>query len=140
MALTAGTLTVNKANLTINAQTDSRAYDGTTASSKAVQAVGLQGSDSLAATQSFDSKNAGPRTLAVNNGYVINDGNSGNNYTVNTATATGTIAKANASVSGTTTNVTYNGHCCAAPHACGACRGGQPRLGGLVWCLGVAQA
>ena len=109
VALTAGTLTVNKANLTINAQTDSRAYDGTTASSKAVQAVGLQGSDSLAATQSFDSKNAGPRTLAVNNGYVINDGNSGNNYTVNTATATGTIAKANASVSGTTTNVTYNG-------------------------------
>ena len=109
VALTAGTLTVNKANLTINAQTDSRAYDGTTASSKAVQAVGLQGSDSLAATQSFDSKNAGPRTLAVNNGYVINDGNSGNNYTVNTATATGTIAKANASVRGTPTNVTYNG-------------------------------
>ena len=57
--------------------------------------VGLQGSDSVTSlTQSYQSKNvlgSNLSTLEVAAGYTVNDGNSGNNYTVTTNTAAGTI-------------------------------------------------
>ena len=86
---------INKAALTLAAVTGTKTYDATTTSSGTVTVFGLQGSDTVSGlTQSYDSKNAGSRTLAVNGGYVVNDGNSGGNYTVTTQTASGTIDKA----------------------------------------------
>jgi hypothetical protein len=44
--------------------------------------------------ESYDSRNARSRTLSVNGGFVVNDGNSGGNYTVATPTASGSITPA----------------------------------------------
>ena len=53
---------------------------------------GLQADDTLTElTQVFDSKNAGNRTLSVVPDYILNDGNSGLNYTVTLNTAIGAI-------------------------------------------------
>ena len=57
-------------------------------------AAGLQGSDTLtAASQAFDSRNAGVRTLQVVAGsWTVADGNGGNNYAVSLGdAATGSI-------------------------------------------------
>jgi trimeric autotransporter adhesin len=81
--------------LDINAVTDSKIYDATTVSTKTPTSSGLQGTDSVTGlSQSFDFKNAGSRTLSVNAGYVVVDGNGGGNYTVTPHTATGTITPA----------------------------------------------
>jgi hypothetical protein len=56
-----------------------------------VAVVGLQTGDSVTAAQSFDNKNAGARSLAVNSGFIVSDANGGANYTVTTNTAAGTI-------------------------------------------------
>lgn len=86
------TSTINKASLTLDAANDTRTYNGLTSSVGVVTFSGLQPGDALSGlTQSFDSKNAGSRTLTVDAGYVLNDGNGGNNYTVTTNAATGTI-------------------------------------------------
>ena len=82
--------TINPAPLTIAAVTEEKSYDGTTAATVAPDPVGLVGGDSLSATETFDSKDAGARTLAVS-GYTISDGNNGSNYIVTTTTAGGTI-------------------------------------------------
>ncbi|HEX7799214.1 MAG TPA: YDG domain-containing protein, partial [Asticcacaulis sp.] len=77
------------------AASDTKTYDAATGSTGAVGVSGLQGSDTVTGlSQSFDSKNAGSRTLIVNGGYVVNDGDSGGNYAVTTQTASGSIAKA----------------------------------------------
>jgi hypothetical protein len=59
----------------------------------------LYGSDSLSGlSQSYASKNVlgeNQSVLNVNSGYVLNDGNGGQNYTVTLAPAAGTITKAN---------------------------------------------
>ncbi len=89
-----GTLTIAKAALTLAAATDTRTYDTTLTSTGTVGVSGLVGGDIVTGTsQAFDSKNAGSRTLNVT-GYTVNDGNGGNNYTVTTQTASGTINKA----------------------------------------------
>jgi filamentous hemagglutinin family protein len=82
--------TINAAPLTLAAVTDKKNYDGTTTSTARPDITGLVGSDSGVATQAFDSKDAGARTLSVV-GYTINDGNDGGNYIVTTTTAAGTI-------------------------------------------------
>ncbi|RKG35527.1 hypothetical protein D7V21_04270, partial [Acinetobacter guerrae] len=79
--------------LHLNAVNDTRTYDGTNTSTGLVSITGLQGNDSASATQVFDSRNAGNRTLNVTD-VLINDGNNGNNYIVQTQSATGTINKA----------------------------------------------
>ena len=107
-----GALTIDKAQLTLAAVADSRQYDGTNASGQAVVVTGLQGSDAVTASQSFDSKNVGNRTLAVNSGFTIADQNGGNNYTVSTQTASGTISQntsANVVLTANSATVTYNG-------------------------------
>ncbi|MFB9159675.1 beta strand repeat-containing protein, partial [Chromobacterium violaceum] len=92
-ALNTASGTINKAALTLSAQKDVKTYDGTASSSGTVLLTGgLVGGDSFATlSQSFDSKNAGSRTLNVN--YAINDGNGGNNYQVATLAASGAIAQ-----------------------------------------------
>jgi hypothetical protein len=81
---------INKATLTLTAVGDTRTYDATTNSAGAPTVSGLLGSDTLTGmSQSFADKNAGSgKTLSVNAGYTLNDGNGGNNYTVNTVSNT----------------------------------------------------
>ena len=86
---------IAKATLDLQAASDSRTYNGTVASNGTVGVSGLFGTDQVTGlSQSFDSRNAGSRDLLVNNGYVVDDGNGGNNYDVVTYTASGNIAKA----------------------------------------------
>ena len=90
----AGTITA--APLVLNALTDTRQYNGTAGSALTPTAAGLftaYGDSISGLGQSFDSKNAGARTLSVNGGYVLNDGNAGGNYLVTTSTASGTITQ-----------------------------------------------
>ncbi|HEX6811236.1 MAG TPA: YDG domain-containing protein [Planctomycetota bacterium] len=106
---TDGTLTVAQKALTITATTDSRIYDGTTASAVAPIASGLAGSDTVTGLdQVFDAKHAGPRTLSVS-AYTVNDGNSGNNYNVSTPTAAGSISAVALAISATADSKTYDG-------------------------------
>ena len=92
------TASITPAPLTLNAVSDTKVYDGTTGSSGVVGTVGLQGSDSVGnLSQSYASKNVlgtNASTLAVNGGYIVNDGNGGANYSVTTTTAKGTISPA----------------------------------------------
>jgi hypothetical protein len=88
-APTAGSIAAKA--LTLSAVADTKIYDGSTASSGVVQALGLVTGDTLTAAQTFDSKNAGGRTLQVAN-YAVADGNGGANYVVALGgTAAGTI-------------------------------------------------
>jgi len=116
VTITNADLSIAKANLTLTAVTDSKTYDATTTSSQNVTISGLQGSDTVTGlSQSFDSKNAGSRTLGVDAGYTVNDGNSGGNYTVSTRNATGTIARKDVTLSAmTAANKTYDGNDSAA--------------------------
>ena len=77
---------ISKRLLTISAVADSKEYDGkltSTATAKPV-VVGRQRGDSIVGlTQSFANKNAGTgKTINVDAGYTIRDGNNGNNYDV----------------------------------------------------------
>ena len=105
---------ISKAALALNAVTDSKVYNGNTNSAVAPVAVGLAGSDTVSSfTQSFASKNAlgaGLSTLNVNSGYVVNDGNGGNNYTVTLNSASGTLSRAALALNAVTDSKTYNGN------------------------------
>jgi len=108
-ATTPGTILINRAPLALNATIDSRTYNATAGSALSVGVVGLQGSDFVSSlSQSFDSANVGSRTLSVNAGYVINDGNGGNNYTVTPQTAGGSISAAPLTLSAGTDSRVYN--------------------------------
>ncbi|MEO5933986.1 MAG: autotransporter-associated beta strand repeat-containing protein, partial [Duganella sp.] len=88
---------INKAALTLTAATNTKTYDATTSAGAAPAIGGLQGADTVTGlTESYADKNAGTgKTLSVDAGYVVNDGNSGNNYTVSTFNnTTGVINKA----------------------------------------------
>ena len=107
--------TITPATLTLAAVTDTKTYDATTnATGVTLNVVGLQGSDTVTGlTESFGSRNvmgANGSTLSVNSGYTINDGNGGNNYTVATNTATGTITPAALTLSAATDSKTYDGN------------------------------
>jgi hypothetical protein len=107
-----GTATISPVNLTISAVTDSRPYNGTTSSTGAPDVTGLQGlTDSVTGlTQSFDAKNAGARTLSVDPGYTVNDGNDGANYIVDdSATASGSISQAPLDITAVSQSRQYNG-------------------------------
>ena len=79
-----GTLTINKRLLTITATNASKEYDGKLTSSDKPTVVGRQRGDSIVGlTQSYLDKNAGTgKTINVDAGYTIRDGNNGNNYDV----------------------------------------------------------
>lgn len=111
---TGGTLTINKATLTISAATDSKTYDGSTNSSKTVVVSGLVAGDTLTGlAQTFASKNVlgtNGSTLQVNSGYVLNDGNNGGNYNVTINTAQGTITPAALTLNAVASSKTYDGN------------------------------
>ncbi|MCW2393542.1 filamentous hemagglutinin family protein [Sphingobium sp. B11D3A] len=104
------TATITKANLVLTAVSDTKTYDRTTTSAALVQGVGLATGDSFTATQAFDGYTAGAHNLQVENGWVVNDGNGGNNYNVSIgALAVGTIAKRVLTATATVANKTYDG-------------------------------
>ena len=98
--------TVTQTNLVLNAFSDSKTYDGTTNLNAlgpigSIGIAGLFSPDTVTASISFVSKDAlgnNGSTLNINAGYVVDDGNNGNNYNVITNSATGTISKANLNV------------------------------------------
>ncbi len=92
-----GTLTVNKAPLTITAAGDSKTYDGTTVSPLTPTASGLLNGDTFTLLkQAFSSADVGDRSLSA--AYTINDGNGGGNYAVTSVTASGTITPADLTI------------------------------------------
>ncbi len=98
----AGNLSVTAATLNFNAVTDTKIYDGNTDSDGIVTTSGLVNGNTVTnLTQSYATKNvmgSDGSTLNVNAGYNVNDGNSGNNYRVNTNSAMGSINPANLSI------------------------------------------
>ena len=108
-----GQLTTNQANLVLSAGSDSKVYDGTTLSTVIPTSSQLAAGDTISnLTQSFASKNVlgtNGSTLNVNSGYVINDGNHGNNYAVTYQSSTGTITPLATTVTINSASTTYNG-------------------------------
>jgi trimeric autotransporter adhesin len=95
---------IEPAALTITAVPNTKIYDGTIFAAAVPTVTGLQGSDSVTGlAETYDTKDAGiGKTLSVS-AYTINDGNSGNNYTVNAVSTAGTtnnIAKNSPGASG----------------------------------------
>jgi hypothetical protein len=88
--------TITKAPLTITAQTNTKTYDGNTSAAATPTYAGLQGGDTLTGlSETYDTADPGTgKTLTVAPGYTLDDGNSGDNYTVTTvADTTGVINK-----------------------------------------------
>jgi hypothetical protein len=85
--------TIDPAALTLAAVSESKAYDHTTVSTAVPTVSGLQGGDSVSLlSERYDAADGGPRTLLVNGGYVVTDGNGGANYLVTLLTAPGSIS------------------------------------------------
>ncbi len=102
---------ITKANLTITAVTNAKTYDATTAATAAAvpTVTGLKGTDSVNATEVFADANAGSNKVLSISAYTVGDGNGGNNYTVTTATnTTGSITKANLTITAVTNAKTYD--------------------------------
>ncbi len=109
-----GSLTINKAPLTVSATSQTREYNGDITSSATPTYGTLFGTDILTGlTQSYDSKNvkgAGSSILRVNSGHVLNDGNGGGNYEVTLVNAAGTITPAKLNITGVSAaNKVYDG-------------------------------
>ncbi len=102
--------TITPAALTITATGDTKAYDGTTSSSKAPNAGSLYSGDTISGlTQAFASPNvmgANGSTLTVT-GYAISDGDGGKDYTVTTVPAPGTITPIPLSVAVKNASIVY---------------------------------
>jgi len=83
---------ITPATLTISATANTKIYDGSPSAAATPTAIGLKGTDTVTdLVETYDTKHAGTgKTLSVS-GYTINDGNSGNNYTVNTVASTAGI-------------------------------------------------
>ena len=112
VAITNADLNINKAALTVTAATNTTTYDRTTGAAAAptVTSGALQGTDSFGTlSEAYLDKTAGTgKTLTPT--ATISDGNGGNNYTVTLVNnTTGVINRADATVTGTATTVTYNG-------------------------------
>jgi gliding motility-associated-like protein len=91
----AGSITARAINVT--AQTDTKVYDGTTASDNNPITGELATGDNITTQpiQTFDTKNAGTGKVLTASGLIINDGNNGANYIVNyVANTTGAITPA----------------------------------------------
>ena len=100
---TSGWLRVNPATLDITAAYDEKTYDGTIASDGIPLVAGLLGTDQASAdslSQSFAWPDVGTGSvdLVVDPGYLVLDGNQGDNYTVVTHDTPGVIAPADPTV------------------------------------------
>ncbi len=87
---------ITKTNLTITVAGNTKVYDSTTNAAATPTVSGLQGSDTVTGVaEAYTDKNAGTGKTLVVTAYTVNDGNSGNNYTVSTVSAnTGVITTA----------------------------------------------
>ena len=102
--------TINQLAITVTAATDTKTYDGTTASSgvPTITAGSLATGDTTTSfTQAFDSRNAGPESLAPSG--IVDDGNGGANYSYTFVTAAGTINQLAITVTAATDTKTYDG-------------------------------
>jgi hypothetical protein len=114
VASTAGV--INAATLTITAAANTKTYDSSTSAAATPTISGLQGSDSVTGlAETYDTKNVGTsKTLSVS-AFTVNDGNSGNNYTVNTVASTaGVINQAALTINAVPNTKTYDGTISAA--------------------------
>ncbi len=114
---TATTGVINKASLIITATTNTKTYDSKTTASATPTITGLIGSNSVTGlSESYASANAGAgKSLIVNAGYTVSDGNGGNNYSVSTlADVTGTITRAALTLSATANVKVYDSKTTAA--------------------------
>jgi uncharacterized protein YfiM (DUF2279 family) len=110
------TANITTATLTITAAANTKTYDGSTSAAATPTASGLQSSDSvIGLAETYDTKNVGSgKTLSVS-AYTVNDGNSGGNYAVSTATSTaGVISKATLTITASANTKTYDGTISAA--------------------------
>jgi hypothetical protein len=103
--------TVTPAPLTVTAQSDTRTYDGTTASSAVPVVSGtLYDAVGTAPTQVFDNRNAGAGKTLTASGLVMADGNGGANYAIGyVADTTGVINPATLTINAVTETKTYDG-------------------------------
>jgi filamentous hemagglutinin family protein len=100
---------IDPAPLTIAATPQTRVYDGTTTSSATPSVTGLISGDTIdGLVQEYDSRNAGARTLAVQD-FTLNDGNDGANYTVSVLGAAGAITPAPLTIAAAPDNKVYDG-------------------------------
>ncbi len=108
--------TINKAPLTVTASASTKTYDSTTNAAAIPTVAGLQGSDTTTGlAESYSDKNVGMSKMLSVTAYVINDDNSGNNYTVTTvATTTGLISQASLTITATTNTKPFDGSTSAA--------------------------
>ena len=107
---------INAATLTITAAANTKTYDSSTSAAATPTISGLQGSDSVTGlAETYDTKNVGTsKTLSVS-AFTVNDGNSGNNYTVNTVASTaGVINQAALTINAVPNTKTYDGTISAA--------------------------
>ena len=93
---TSGSATANVAvrDINVTAQTDSKMYDGSNASTVLPVVEAVQTGDAVTGvgTQTFDTDDIGTSKVMTPAGTVINDGNSGANYAIHNVTnATGVI-------------------------------------------------
>jgi hypothetical protein len=106
-------LTVNPAELTITAVSDTKVYDGTTTSSGTPTCGTLFNSDTVTGlTQAFASKNVlgpGGSTLIVT-GYTVNDGDGGKDYAIILESVPGTITPAPLTITATSDTKAYDGN------------------------------
>ncbi len=101
--------TITPAPLTITAQSNTKTYDGNTSSVTLPQYSGIQTGDSVTGlSQTYDSRNAGARTLVPSG--TVNDQNGGNNYLVSFVNATGTITPAQLTITAQSNTKTYDGN------------------------------
>ncbi|MFE3849264.1 beta strand repeat-containing protein, partial [Flavobacterium sp. LB3P45] len=95
---------VNKRSLTVSAQTNTKAYDGTTSAvaTPAITSGSLAGTDVANFIETYDTNNVGNNKTLTPSG-TVSDGNSGNNYAYTFQTnTTGTINKASQTISWST--------------------------------------
>jgi len=100
---------IAKAPLTITAQPFSKTYDGSVTAGVLPLVSTLKGTDSVSATETFDTANVGGgKTLSVSSD-TVNDGNSGQNYLVTLVPSTGSIIQAHATVTLSNLTQTFSG-------------------------------
>jgi Legume lectin domain/MBG domain/YDG domain len=112
---------ITPAPLAITATTNTKTYNGTPAAAAVPTAAVLKGSDTVTGlVETYNTANAGTNlVLTVSPGYTVNDGNSGNNYTVTLATVnTGVISPAPVTPTIVAANKFYDGTATATITGC----------------------
>ena len=103
---------IDQLGIDVTADTDSKTYDGTTSSDgvPVIDPLMIDDEVSVVPTQVFDNKNAGSGKALIASGLIIDDGNGGNNYSVNYVNATtGNISELEIDVTAATDTKTYDG-------------------------------